>query len=102
MGFTLCYINITKSKKNVIMKLFILTTDGLGSYSVIAETPNDAMKLLTDALNDADYGFTKDRHIREIEIVTEEVIIGFNNEPHFSNNHKLITSNWSAGKKEKN
>ena len=72
------------------MKLFSLRTERLGVYNVVAETPNDAMKLLADALSDADYGFYGDREVRNIEIITSEVIIGFNDKPNFGDEHRLL------------
>lgn len=72
------------------MKLFLLTTDGLGDYYIIAETPNDAEKLLETQLNEADYGFSRDRVIRNIKILTNEIKIAFNGKLDFNDDNRMI------------
>lgn len=72
------------------MKLFLLTTDKLGDYYIIAETPNDAEKLLTTQLNEADYGFTSNRIVRNIKILTNEIKIGFNDKLNFNDDNRMI------------
>jgi hypothetical protein len=72
------------------MKLFLLTTDGLGDYYIIAETPNDAEKLLKTQLNEAGYGFSSYRIVRNIKILTNEIKIGFNDKLNFNNDNRMI------------
>jgi len=72
------------------MKLFLLTTDGLGDYYIIAETPNDAEKILEIQLNEADYGFNSGRIVRNIKIITNEIKIGFNGKLNFNNDNRMI------------
>ena len=72
------------------MKLFLLTTEGLGDYYVIAKTLNDAEKLLNTQLDEADYGFSSDRIVRNIRIVTSEIKIGFNGRLSFDNDTRMI------------
>jgi hypothetical protein len=72
------------------MKLFLLTTEGLGDYYIIAETPNDAEKLLDTQLNEADYGFSSNRIVRNIKILTSEIKIGFNDKLNFNDNNRMI------------
>ena len=74
------------------MKLFLLTTEGLGDYYIIAETPNDAEKLLGTQLNEADYGFSSNRIVRNIKILTSEIKIGFNDKLNFNDNNRMIIS----------
>ena len=45
------------------MKLFLLTTTGLGDFYLIADTPNDAENALINYLNKADYGFNNLRSL---------------------------------------
>lgn len=72
------------------MKLFLLTTDGLGDYYIIAETPNDAEKLLETQLNEADYGFSSNRIVRNIKILTNEIKIGFNDKLNFNDDNRML------------
>ena len=72
------------------MKLFLLTTDRLGDYYIIAETPNDAEKLLETQLNEADYGFSSNRIVRNIKILTNEIKIGFNDKLNFNDDNRMI------------
>ena len=74
------------------MKLFLLTTEGLGDYYIIAETPNDAEKLLGTQLNEADYGFSSNRIVRNIKILTSEIKKGFNDKLNFNDNNRMIIS----------
>ena len=74
------------------MQLFLLTTEGLGDYYIIAETPNDAEKLLDTQLNEADYGFSSNRIVRNIKILTSEIKIGFNDKLNFNDNNRMIIS----------
>ncbi|MBU0846979.1 hypothetical protein KKH23_07280, partial [Patescibacteria group bacterium] len=52
------------------MKLYLLTSDGLGNYYMLAESPDDANKKLRASLREAEYGFHAQRNI---EVLAKEV-----------------------------
>ena len=51
--------------------LYLLSTEGLGQFHVIANDPTEAQNALTKIFNDQDYGFKKDRRITNIEWLAE-------------------------------
>lgn len=55
---------------------------GLGNFYVVATSWNVAAESVTKALNDADYGWSKDRNVKEIELVRTEHF--FNEKRYFS------------------
>jgi hypothetical protein len=50
-----------------------LVTNGLGTYYVVAECPTTAQNRLEKVLGDCDYGFTRDRKVKTIELLTSEI-----------------------------
>lgn len=56
-------------------KLYRLV-NGIGDYWVIAKDPTEAEDKLMLALNAADYGFTKDRVVKEIHLIADEIYGG--------------------------
>jgi len=71
-------------------KLYKLTTVGLGDFYVIATTTLQAEETLIDMLNIADYGFPKQRKIRVIEFIANEIHEFPEGKPFFSANDNLI------------
>lgn len=50
--------------------------NGIGSYWVIAKDPTDAESKLMNILNTSDYGFSKDRIVKEIHLIADEIYEG--------------------------
>ena len=46
--------------------------NGIGIYWVIAKDPTEAENKLMDILNKSNYGFTKQRIVTEIHVISEE------------------------------
>lgn len=73
------------------MKLYKIETKGLGTYHIVANHPTEAENRLVDLLTDADYGFTEDRRVQIITLISDEVFMhGGNPKPFFSDKNKLI------------
>lgn len=72
------------------MNLYKLSTKGLGEYFVIDESPNDAQEALTKLLNKAEYGFSFDRKVESITLMSSQVTEGFTGKPNFSEDDRLI------------
>lgn len=72
------------------MTLFILETNKLGSYYVIAESPNDAKAKLEKELNEADYGFSDDREVKVITLLAKELGEFPDGKPNFSSKNRLL------------
>lgn len=72
------------------MKLYLLTTAGLGDFYVIADNPSEAESHVLELLNKADYGFTSQRKICNIKVVAEEVGEFPKDKPNFSSGNNLI------------
>ena len=53
------------------MKLYKLINN-LGIWWVLADHPTEAEGRLTSHLDEADYGFTRDRKVIEIHLIAEE------------------------------
>lgn len=51
-------------------------TNKLGTFYIVANSFDDANEKLTKRLNDADYGFTPDRTVLNIECVADESFLG--------------------------
>ena len=89
---------INKNKKQ---KLFLLTTKSLGDYYVIVENSCEAEDILISLLTQAKYGLDYDRIVKNIEILTKEVISGLTSSPNFCNGSRLIIKdNWKAETKD--
>jgi len=54
-------------------KLFRLTTKGVGDFYVIDVDSTSAEKKLLEILNTEKYGFSSDRYVTNISIITEEI-----------------------------
>ena len=80
------------------MKLYLLTTNGLGDFYVIAENSNDAEVRLNGLLNKADYGFSGGRTVRNINILAEEIKEFPKGKPNFSSEQRLILPNSCESK----
>ena len=71
-------------------KLYLLSTEELGDFYLVAKTPNDAEDKLKELLNKADYGFTRNRKVINIRLLAEELYNFPENKPNFSSGNKLI------------
>lgn len=54
-------------------KLFKLTTKGVGDFYVIAVDSTTAENKLLEILNTEKYGYSLDRYVTNISIITEEI-----------------------------
>ncbi len=54
------------------MKLYLLSTKGVGNFYLIAKNPNDAEMKLKHLLNSSDYGFEPSRKVCNIQLIAEE------------------------------
>ena len=55
------------------MKLFQLTTTGLGDYWVVANNPTEAENKLVNILNEYNYGYSTCRKVTIIKIIAEHI-----------------------------
>lgn len=79
-------------RQNRIMKLYLLETKGLGDYYVIAKDVLEAETILTNELDRADYGFSKDRLVIGIRLITQEVGEFPAGRPNFNDQSRLLVS----------
>lgn len=71
-------------------KLYLLSTQGLGDFYLVAETPNDAEDKLKVLLNKSDYGISDKRKVNNIKLLAEELYNFPENKPNFSSGNRLI------------
>lgn len=71
------------------MKLYLLT-NGLGTYYVLANSPNQAQELLEKSLDIADYGFKSKRGVTNIKLLAIEIEEFPKGKPCFSKDENLI------------
>ena len=71
-------------------KLYLLTTQGVGDFYLVANTPNDAEDNLKKLLNKADYAITEKRKVINIKLLSEELYNFPENTPNFSSGNRLI------------
>ncbi len=78
--------------------LYLLTTNGLGDYYVLANDPTEAQKALIKILDDQNYGLYNDRRVINIKWITESFGKSLNDEtkPFLSDKSKrlLIVKHW--------
>jgi hypothetical protein len=72
------------------MKLYLLSTKGLGDFYLVSKSPNDTKYKLGEMLDKADYGFRADRKINNIKLLADEIMNIRENTPNFSSGNKLI------------
>lgn len=72
------------------MNLYLLETQKLGDFYLIAKTPNDAKDKLEGDLDKADYGFSDDRKVKVITLLAEELGEFPEGTPNFSSKNKLL------------
>lgn len=72
------------------MKLYLLTTSGLGDFYLVAKSPNDAESKLSTLLDKADYGFREKRKVENIRLLSEEVGEFPAGRPNFSSGNRLV------------
>lgn len=72
------------------MNLYLLSTDGLGDFHVLGESPDVAQNKLLNMLNLADYGVPKNRRVLTIHLVAEQVTELPKGKPDFSTGNRLI------------
>lgn len=61
------------------MKLYLLSTVGLGDYYVVAEDPTSAESILSKLLYSQDYGYSNSRIINNIKLLAKGVDRNFVN-----------------------
>lgn len=67
--------------------LYLISTNGLGQFYVIANDPTEAEKALIKIFDDQDYGFKKDRRVTNIQWLAEEAF-----KPDYQDNKKPFLS----------
>jgi len=72
------------------MKLYLLSTQGLGDFYLVAKSPNDAEAKLKGLLDLADYGFSDKRKVDNIKLLAEELGEFPEAKPFFSSGNRLI------------
>ncbi len=72
------------------MNLYLLKNGLNKPFYVIAGSPNQAQNKLQRLLDEADYGYSKDRKVKSIELLGEEVTNSFNGKPFFCGEGNLI------------
>lgn len=72
------------------MNLYRIDTERLQSFFVVANDPTEAEKALINLLNTADYGFSKDRQIKSIHFISQEVRLWNGSKPNFTELNRLI------------
>ena len=75
------------------MKLYLLTTQKLGDFYVVASDPTRAETMLILMLNKADYGFSDDRKVVNIKNLATEIHNFPDDKPFFSDKSNLIIIN---------
>jgi hypothetical protein len=55
------------------MKLYLLKTNLHNDFYIVANDPTEAETMLMELLNHADYGFSKDRTVKTITVVDDEL-----------------------------
>jgi len=73
-----------------MMKLFLIETKGLGDYYVVDKDPTSAMERLRYLLDKADDGFSSQREVKSIDILTDEVHEFPKGKPFFCEKSRLI------------
>jgi len=71
------------------MKLYLLKTERIGEFYVVADSLNEAEEVLMKNLNEADYGVSNARTLKSIEVITSEVH-QFAGKPFFSGGDRLL------------
>lgn len=73
------------------MKLYLLETQGLNSFYVVAKDPTEAENRLKKLLEEGDFGFTSRRLVTSINLLSEEVpLFGGKPKPNFNDEYRLI------------
>lgn len=78
------------------MKLYLLTTSGLGDFYLVGKSPNHAESKLKTLLDKADYGFRENRKIESIRLLSEEVGEFPAGVPNFSSGNRLVLETTCA------
>jgi len=71
------------------MNLYLVSTENLGDYYIVAAHPTAAEGTLIDLLNKADYGFQDYRKVINIKLLAE-LLPDLNGKPFFSSGKRLI------------
>lgn len=72
------------------ISLYYLTTVELGGFYILDKDPTSAITKLQSMLDKTDYGFTKGRKVKNVEILAEEITDFPENTPNFSSGNNLI------------
>jgi transcription elongation factor GreA-like protein len=81
---------VTKTKRVMKKKLYLLSTQGLGDFYLVANSPNDAEDKLKLLLNKSDYGISEKRKVINIKLLAEELYNFPETKPNFSSGNTLI------------
>ncbi len=75
------------------MKLYLLTTKGLGDFYMVADSPSDAENTLREELDKANYGYEDNRDVLNIQFLAKELESLRAEEPLFfsSKNNLILT-----------
>ena len=68
------------------LKLFLVSTRGLGDYYVVEKSFNDAKDKLNIMLSEAGYGISPDRLVTGIKLLSQEIYEFPKGKPFFSSN----------------
>lgn len=78
--------------------LYLLSTEGLGDFYIVANDPTEAETFLVKTLNEQDYGLSSYRRVINIKWLAETPgpSLKDENKPFLSNKSKrlFITENW--------
>lgn len=75
------------------MNLYLLETNKLGDYYLIAKSPNEAKEKLEVDLNKANYGFSDGREVIVITLLAKEIGEFPDGKPNFSSKNRLLLCN---------
>lgn len=82
-------MKIKNIRKDVKMNLYLLTNK-LDDWYVLSNDSTSAENILMDALNKADYGFSKNRIITNIKILAREINLELNQGFSFNGGNNLL------------
>jgi len=72
------------------MKLYLLTTRGLGDFYIVATSPSMAENLLMSTLQELNYGVVRNRFVTNIKVITHELSANSNRDMDINNSTLII------------
>lgn len=73
-----------------LRKLYLLSTVGLKDFYVVSTSSTEAEQKLKQMLDQESYGYSSDRKIKNIQILSEELYDFPEGKPNFSSGNNLI------------